>query len=55
LSRWIVDTLPAWLVLLGLVVVIAGGAVAVQKVLRRRYPGSQETRTTMPPGSHSAW
>ncbi len=39
LSSWIVNTVPAWLVLLGLVVVIAGGAVAVQKVLRHRYPG----------------
>jgi hypothetical protein len=38
-SRWIVSNVPAWLVLLILVVVIAGGAVLVQKVLRHRYPG----------------
>jgi Protein of unknown function (DUF4239) len=38
LSRWIVSNLPAWLVLLGLIVLIAGGAVLAQKVLRRRYP-----------------
>ena len=39
MSRWIVNTFPAWLVLLGLVILIAGGAVLAQRVLRRRYPG----------------
>jgi hypothetical protein len=38
LSRWIVNTFPAWLVLLGLLILIAGGGVLAQKVLRRRYP-----------------
>lgn len=38
MSRWIVSSLPAWLVLLILVVLIAGGAVVAQIVLRRRYP-----------------
>ncbi|OBA58822.1 hypothetical protein A5647_19685 [Mycobacterium sp. 1100029.7] len=33
-----VNTFPAWLVMLGLVVLIAGGAVLAQKILRRRYP-----------------
>jgi hypothetical protein len=37
-SRWIVSNLPAWLVLLLLVVLIVGGAVLAQKALRRRYP-----------------
>jgi hypothetical protein len=38
MTRWIVSNVPAWPLLLGLVVVIAGGAVVVQKVLRHRYP-----------------
>jgi Protein of unknown function (DUF4239) len=38
MSRWIVTNLPAWLVLLALVVLIAGGAVLLQIILRRRYP-----------------
>jgi hypothetical protein len=33
-----VSNLPAWLVLLGLIVLIVGGAALAQKVLRRRYP-----------------
>jgi hypothetical protein len=37
-SRWIVNNLPAWLVLIALVVLIAGGAVLLQKILRGRYP-----------------
>jgi hypothetical protein len=38
LSRWIVSNVPAWLLLLGLLVLIAGGAVLAQKFLRQRYP-----------------
>jgi Protein of unknown function (DUF4239) len=38
MSRWIVNNLPAWLVLITFVVLIAGGAVLLQKILRRRYP-----------------
>ena len=38
MSRWIISNLPAWLVLLGLVVLIAGGSMLALKVLRRRNP-----------------
>jgi hypothetical protein len=38
-SRWLVTTFPSWLLLLGLVVVVAGGAVLFQLVIRRRFPG----------------
>lgn len=38
MGRWIVSNLPAWLVLLGLLVIVAGGAVVAQMILRRRYP-----------------
>jgi hypothetical protein len=38
LGRWIVSNVPAWLVLVGLLVIIAGGAVVAQLVVRRRYP-----------------
>jgi hypothetical protein len=37
-SSWIVDNVPSWLLLLGLVVVIAGGAVFVQIYARHRFP-----------------
>jgi hypothetical protein len=39
LSRWIVTNVPGWLLLVGLIVLIAGGAVLAQGFLRRRYPG----------------
>jgi hypothetical protein len=38
LSRWIVSNVPAWLLLVGLIVVVAGGAVLTQRFLRGRYP-----------------
>lgn len=38
LSRWIVSNVPSWLVLLGLVVFVAGGAVLVQMYVRHRFP-----------------
>jgi hypothetical protein len=38
MSRWIVTNIPAWLLLLGLIVVVAGGAVLIQMYLRRRFP-----------------
>ncbi|WP_231999840.1 DUF4239 domain-containing protein [Mycobacterium sp. 1245852.3] len=38
MGRWIVSNLPAWLVLLGLLVIVAGGAVVAQMILRRHYP-----------------
>lgn len=39
MSGWIVSHVPAGLVLIVLIVVIAGGAVLVQIFIRRRYPG----------------
>jgi hypothetical protein len=38
LSRWILSNIPSWLVLLGLVVLVAGGAVLVQMYVRHRFP-----------------
>lgn len=38
MSRWIVDALPAGVILLGLVIVVVGGAVLSQKYIRRRFP-----------------
>ncbi|MGO9510698.1 MAG: hypothetical protein ACLPXZ_26475 [Mycobacterium sp.] len=38
MSRWIVINFPAWLVLIALMVLIVGGAVLLQKILRSRYP-----------------
>ncbi|MEU8784521.1 hypothetical protein [Streptomyces sp. NPDC048637] len=37
-TRWIVTNLPSWLLLAGLVVVIAGGTAAVQATVRHRIP-----------------
>ncbi len=39
MSQWLVSNLPSWLLLLGLAVLIAGGAVLVQFLVRRRFPG----------------
>ena len=38
MSRWIVSNVPAWLLLVGLIVLVAGGAVLAQGLLRRLYP-----------------
>lgn len=38
MSRWLVSNLPAWLLLLGLIAVITGVAVLIQRVVRRRFP-----------------
>ena len=38
MSSWIVNNVPSWLLLLGLIVVIAGGAVLVQIYVRRQLP-----------------
>lgn len=38
MSRWLVSYLPSWLLLVGMVVIIAGGAVLLQTLLRRRFP-----------------
>jgi len=37
-SLWIVSNIPPLLLLLGLVIVIAGGAVLIQFLVRRRFP-----------------
>jgi hypothetical protein len=38
MSGWIVTNVPAGLLLIGLIVVVAGGAVLIQRYLRRRFP-----------------
>lgn len=38
MSQWLVSNLPSWLLLLGIVVVVAGGAVLIQKFVRRKFP-----------------
>jgi hypothetical protein len=38
LSRWILSNVPPWLVLLGLIVLVAGGAVLIQMYVRHRFP-----------------
>ena len=38
MSRWLVTAVPSWVLLIGLIVVIAGGAVLIQRYVRRRYP-----------------
>ncbi len=39
MSRWLVSQIPAGLLLAGLIVVVAGGAILIQGYVRRRYPG----------------
>jgi hypothetical protein len=41
-SRWLVSNVPAWLLLLGLVVLVAGGAVLVLFYVRHRFPRLEE-------------
>jgi hypothetical protein len=38
MSRWLVGSIPSWLLLIGLIVVIAGGAVLTLSVVQRRFP-----------------
>jgi hypothetical protein len=38
ISQWLVSTLPSWLLLLGIIAVVAGGAVLIQIVVRRKLP-----------------
>jgi hypothetical protein len=38
-SLWVVSKIPPLLLLLGLVLVVAGGAVVIQRFVRRRFPG----------------
>jgi hypothetical protein len=37
-SHWLVSNLPSWLLLLGLIVLISGGAALIQFVVRHRFP-----------------
>ncbi|GJF10055.1 hypothetical protein NGTWS0302_25330 [Mycolicibacterium cyprinidarum] len=37
MSHWLVSNVPSWLLLFGLIVLIAGGAVLIQSVIRRRF------------------
>lgn len=38
MSQWLVSNLPSWVLLLGIIVVITGGAMAVQVLVRRHFP-----------------
>lgn len=38
ISQWLVSNLPSWVLLLGIIVFVTGGAILVQKVVRRRFP-----------------
>jgi hypothetical protein len=38
ISQWLVTNLPSWLLLLGIVVVVSGGAVSIQVLVRRHFP-----------------
>jgi len=37
-TRWLVNDVPSWLLLTGLIVLIVGGSVLVQVYVRRRFP-----------------
>jgi hypothetical protein len=38
MSWWIVSHFPSWVLLVGLIVLIAGGAALIQRYVRRRFP-----------------
>jgi hypothetical protein len=38
MSWWIVSHFPSWVLLVGLIVLIAGGAALIQRFVRRRFP-----------------
>lgn len=42
MSHWLVSNFPSWLLLLGLIVLVSGGAVLVLVFFRRRFPGPKE-------------
>ena len=42
MSAWLVTNVPSWLLLLGFVVLVAGGAVLIQTYARRRFPALRE-------------
>ncbi|MDT5007246.1 MAG: hypothetical protein QOJ24_4422 [Mycobacterium sp.] len=37
MSQWLVTNLPSWLLLLGVITVVAGGAVLIQRIVRSRF------------------
>ena len=41
MSGWLVSNVPSWLLLLGLNVLVAGGAVLALKYVRHRFPGKR--------------
>jgi hypothetical protein len=38
ISQWLVANLPSWVLLLGIIVVVAGGAILIQVFVRRHFP-----------------
>jgi hypothetical protein len=38
ISQWLVANLPSWVLLLGIIVAVAGGAVLIQVFVRRHFP-----------------
>jgi hypothetical protein len=38
MSWWIVSHFPSWVLLVGLIVLVAGGAALIQRFVRRRFP-----------------
>ncbi|CAN5487939.1 hypothetical protein BH11ACT6_BH11ACT6_23830 [soil metagenome] len=38
ISEWLVSNLPSWLLLLGIIIVVAGGSVLIQTLVRRNFP-----------------
>lgn len=38
MSKWLVTAMPSWLLLAGLIVLVCGGAVLIQRYVRRRFP-----------------
>ncbi len=37
MSQWLVSNLPSWLLLLGVITVVAGGAILIQRIVSRRF------------------
>ncbi|MEE6166775.1 MULTISPECIES: bestrophin-like domain [unclassified Mycolicibacterium] len=42
MSRWLLNNVPSWLLLLGLVVLVAGGAMLLLSYVRHRFPRLEE-------------
>ena len=41
ISQWLVANLSSWMLLLGIIVVVAGGAILIQVLVRRSFPSLQ--------------